>query len=502
MMRLIPATFLVGLLLGCGARPQAAGEADPPDLLVRWQFAGTDALAGDTNGAALRAVLAKPATRALLEETREKLAAAPLTKPLAPLLPDLFRARAFVEARGEPQTPEWTFALRLSPERAAVWEATWSNLAPAWDRAAARVIRVGDWVVAGVGAAPLRGLEAVRQRLTQHGRPGVHEEPGAWLELEAQLARLASLLNWPTTVPWPRVRLTVAGRGPHLRTVGRLTYERPLDLPLEPWRVPTNTIRDPLVSFTALQGVRPWLAAHPLVRELDLPAPNQVFAWAQSLVPYLTQIAWEMPEAASRLPGLKTNLPAALQARLPWLDFGELLYVPAKHRLAWSGFPIVVPHLNPAPDPGFVTAGLFPVETAQPPAPDELYAQILGRTNLVLYHWEITQPRLADWRELRLLYDMVAGYAPGPTNTAATRWLQDTNVTRHLGNAVTEITRVSPRELVLLRSSSIGLTAFEIHWVARWLDGRRFPLLSPPVRLIGASRSGAPAGSPPSPPPR
>ena len=499
MMRVAFSTLLAALVVACQPRSNSAAEPEAADLLVRWHFAGTERLAGETNGAALRAVLAEPATRALIAHTLERLGEAPVTKPLAPLFNDLLRAESFVQARGAPGRPEWTLAVRLPPERVAVWLGTWTNTARTWERSGARVAQAGEWVVAGVGDEPLAGFEAVRQRLHKTGRPAAHQEPGAWLDVEADLARLAPGLGLPTNVTWPRAHLALAGQGESLRTVGRFTYPRPLELPLEPWRIPTNTIQDPLISFTALQGVRPWLAEHALVRELDLPAPNQIYGWARTLAPYLTQFAWELPEVAARLPALQTKLPAALRARLPWLDFGEVQMVPSLTRLVWTGFPMLVPFLGPAPDPGFATAGIFPVSGGEKPAPAELFAQLHGRTNLVLYHWEITQPRLADWQELRLLYDMVAGHAPPPTNTPAVRWLQDTNVTRHLGNAVTEITRTGPRELTLVRRSAIGLTAFEIHWVTRWLDGRRFPLLSPPVRLLGAPKP-APAGSTNAPP--
>lgn len=501
MKRLVVAALVALGGIGCGPRTGASLDGEDPDLLVRWQFAGTARLATNTQGGALRAVLAEPATRTLLSQTWERLAAAPVTRPLAPLLPDLLEAESFVEARGPAERPAWTFAVRVGLERAAVWLNTWSNTAPAWERAQARVERAGEWIIAAVGDSPLAGFEAVQRRLKQSGRPAPHAEPGAWLEFEARLDRLAAAWGLPTNVTWPHTHLALAGQGDHLRTVGRFTWPRPLACPLEPWRLPTNTISEPLISFAALQGVGPWLAEHPLVRELDLPAPNQLFWWSRSLTPFLTQFAWEMPEAATRLPALQSRLAAALRSRLDWLDFGEVQLVSRLSRLAWTGFPMVVPFVNPAPDPGFVTAGIFPLDAPAEPAPAELYAQLRGRTNLVYYHWEVTPPRVADWQELRMLHDMVAGYAPPATNSPARLWLQDTNVTRHLGNTVTEITRSGPQQLTLVRRSAVGLTAFELHALARWLDGRRFPLFTPPVRLLRPAASAATPAPTPRPPP-
>lgn len=477
---LILAGVLVAVLVACGPGMRPAGAADAPDLLVRWHFAGTAALARDTNAVRLRAVLAEPATQTVLSRALARLAAAPETKPLAPFLKDLLEAESFVEARGEPARPDWTFALRLPPDRAAQWVGAWSNAAATWQRPRAQAITSGAWLLAGVGSEKLPGFEAARARLAQTGRPEVRAEPGAWLALETRLARLAPGFGLPTNVTWPQVQVAWTGRGENLRAVGRLTYDTPLNLPLEPWHLPTNTVRDPLLSFTAVQGIRPWLASQPLLAELGWPAPNQVFSWAQSPVPYQTQFAWEMPEAPARIQAALPKVKPALATRASWLNLGDVEFATNLTRLLWHGFPVVVPFINPAPDPGFVVAGLFPVVNPRAAAPPELYAQFRGRTNLVLYDWEITQGRLGDWQTLGMLHQMLAGYLPPATNSPARLWLQDTQVTRHLGNAVTEITQTSPHELAVVRVSAVGFTGFELNWLARWLDGSRFPRQTPP----------------------
>jgi hypothetical protein len=483
--------MLAALGAGCGQGTGATGAPDSADLLVRWHFAGTAALAGDTNAAALRTVLAQPSTRAVLTQALSRLTLAPETKPLAPFLNDLLVAESFVEARGEAARPDWTFALRLPPDRAGLWLTNWTAAAAAWQRPNAQAITAGDWVVAAVGGEQLPGLAAVRARLAKTGRPGVQAEPGAWFELEANLPRLAPALGLPASVSWPHAHFAWAGRGQNIRTAARFRYDQPLELPLEPWHLPTNTVREPLLSFTAVQGVRPWLAAQPVLAELSLPAPNQVFSWAKSPAPYETLFAWELADAPAWIQAAQAKLKPALKSRLPWLDFGEVRFVTNLNRLLWQGFPIIVPFVNPAPDPGFVVAGIFPVVSRKEAAPAELYDQFRGRTNLVLYDWEITQPRLGNWQALGMLHGMLARYTPPATNTPARLWLQDTNVTRHLGNTVTELTRVSPRELAGVRTSAIGFTAFELQWLARWLDGSRFPHLTPPERPANRTRPAA-----------
>jgi hypothetical protein len=110
------------------------------------------------------------------------------------------------------------------------------------------------------------------------------------------------------------------------------------------------------------------------------------------------------------------------------------------------------------------------------------------------YDWEISQARLEDWRMTSTFYRMVAGYQSPATNTLSYRWLSDTNITGRLGNSVTEVTRVSPTELKVLRSSSVGLTGLELFRLVTWLDDPAFPHSSePPV----VPRRGAAATPPP-----
>jgi hypothetical protein len=374
--------------------------------------------------------------------------------------------------------------VRLPAERARLWQSNWPGFAKTLGFAQADTVVLGDWLVAGMGDGPLSASRVVGKRIQQTRQPAPTHS-GAWLEIEAGLDKLAPMLGLPETVTWPpQAKLTAAGRGANLRVEGRFQYDKPLELPLEPWRIPTNTVREPLLAFTAVQGVRPWLAERTGLKELGVPAPNQAFAWSQSQVPYQTYYAWAMPDAAKILSAAAPRLPAVAKSALSWVNFGELQFNTNLHRLTWLGWPLILPYAEPAPDPGFAVAGIFPVTNPGRPAPPDLYAQIIGRTNLVYYHWEITQPRLADFEILNLVYSMVAGHAPPSTNSVGTLWLKDTNVTSQLGNTITEITRVSPRELAGTRSASVGLTAIELFQIVRWLDGANFPKWTPPEQMI------------------
>ena len=488
---------VVAAIAWAWAARTTAAETSPPTL-VQWHFLGAVQLAQDTNAARLRSVLAQPTTRAVFEQTIARLAAATGTNAAAaaltrPLFNDLLAAESFGEVRGGSGAPtQWLLAMRLPAEHGKRWASTWPALTGALGMAKGQAAYADGWLVGGVsasGEAP--DLKPLRQRVAGAGKAG------AWLEGVANLSGLARTFGWPTYVTWPEAHFAVVGGGQNVRATARLVFDHALDLPLEAWHIPTNTVREPLLSFTAIQGMRPWLAGRPVLTELSLPAPNQVFEWAQSQVPYQTHFAWAMPNADEHVRALQTKLLPAARAHVSWLNFGRLEYDTNRHRLSWLGFPVIVPFVNPAADAGFVEAGIFPILNPKATAPSELYAQILGRKELVYYDWELTQPRLADWQALQTLHGILAGYLPPLTNQVVLAWLQDTNVTRNLGNAVTEVTRAAPRELNAVRTSAVGLTAFEILQFARWVGGERFPHWTPPQSAAALRKARPHTNAPP-----
>ena len=525
MTRLIPLAILIGLISGCDARsvPGSAGSASAPAMaaqrqeIVRWQYVGTAPLAGETNAARLRQVLAEPATQNLLKDVLSKLArsvtnlaptnlAAPRPDPtawLAPILDDLFRA----ESVGSYQSAAskgtgLTLAVRLAPDRVRLWQTNWNHLVTGlgagplaevhgdgyvgweakWPAAPtlSRLLQAADWTVLswGNGGPPIP--VGWLSRIKTSGRPADPDKE-AWLWVDADLGRLATLLHWPASVTWPQADVKFFGRGANVRAQGRLKFAQPLSLKPEPWRIPTNTMSDPLVGFTAVQGLRSWLSVQPWVKDLALPSvPNQVYSWAQARIPFRTYLSWELPDRTNALLQLAPRLPALVTNQLYWAKHGRVMVETNRTRVTWFGLPLAEPFLQPAADPGFVVAGIFPLSQRFTPAPAELYAQVLGRTNLVYYDWELTQVRVDDWRQLKDVYEMAAGYQPSQGTTPASAWLTDTNVISHLSNAATEVTEVSPTELDLVRSSSVGFTGLELVMLMRWIDDPAFPKLSEP----------------------
>ena len=115
-------------------------------------------------------------------------------------------------------------------------------------------------------------------------------------------------------------------------------------------------------------------------------------------------------------------------------------------------------------------------------APAELFEQVLNRTNLLYYDWELTQERLAHGRQLFQLLDIIHYRRIQSTNVLSQRWLLDLRPL--MGNTITEVTLTSPKELSFVRKSNFGFTGFELALLARWLSSPGFPLTyEPPPRL-------------------
>lgn len=497
MRSLLLASACTFLFVGCG-RTSGTGDAPGP-VLARWHFAGAASLKGGTDAEALRAVLASTNCQALIEAALGKLNArltrgahpAPAAGPLPRLLlNELLRVESLVEARGtNVASPDWVLALRLGAGPAAWWQTNAPALGAQLGRTASATT-AHDWFILSLGAVTPPPVSDLAAQIKKEGRPA-NLRPAAWMQLELDLPKLAPAFGLPAAVQWPVASLAWAGRGGNLRMEGLLRFAKPVVPAVEPWRIPTNSIREPLIGFGALQGVGGWLAAQPWYQRLGVtPAPNQVFSWAQSQIPFQTYLAWQWPDLTNALRAIEPKLPPLASEYLPKVTSGQIAHATNLARINWTGLPIWLPFLGPAPDPGYVVAGLMPTEGKFSPAPPELFAEVTSRTNLVYYDWEISQARLEDWRMTGTFYRMVAGYQSPATNSLSYRWLTDTNITGQLGNAVTEVTRLSPTELKVLRSSSVGLTGLEMFSAVLWLDDPAFPGNSAPPP---ASRRGADA---------
>jgi hypothetical protein len=204
------------------------------------------------------------------------------------------------------------------------------------------------------------------------------------------------------------------------------------------------------------------------------PMPNQVCAWAISNSYCRAYFAVPVASGSNAIRQLAPTAPEFMLKRFP-SALGEMLLVSNRNELLWSGLPWILPNLRAYGngDGEWVVGSVFPLSGQTIPPPDELYAQVRGRTNLVYYDWEETPQRLDHSRQLYQLACIVDRRPILSTNSLSERWLLA--IRPKLGNAATEITQTGPQELTLLRKSQLGFTGFELATFGMWLESPGFP---------------------------
>ena len=447
-----------------------------------------------------------------------------LSTKLRPLLDDLVREEWYAEIQqGTRQSGELALAVRLDDQRAELWRANLTAVlsrmtnvqslpAPAsrqaWHLPLAPhpsrldLARAGGWTLLGI-AAETNGLLAemshrIRTAQTPVTAPGADSSlrkdpitgkvrpapanPTAgdyWLDADLDLKRVSRALSlgWNLPDAWPRISATWSGQGDQIRTAGKLTFPQPLNLQLEPWNIPTNLIRAPLVSFCAVRGVRSWLAGQDWVKHFQIePVPNQFCAWALGSSPALTAAATPMRNAEALL---QTIGPRVVAERNPWIAnhaLGLLEFTNTPPILAWSAIPMFAPALEIAQTPSgpFLVGRLGPrPPVASKPAPPELFAQLIKRPDLVYYDWEFTQPKLNHWVYLGQTARLAFILPQMPSDSAAFDFLL--KVAPKLGNTGTEVFHDGASSLSFVRNSHLGFTAIELHLLADWLESPAFP---------------------------
>ena len=537
-MRLLTVVLIASGLAGnVGCRKQESGETTGPaardEVLVRYHFVGTTSLTDNTNASRFRELWNLPETRRLVEQTLQKLAHAPRTlygdsvtpaqdergaALLRPMLDDLPRHESFVQVRGSAdKTAEWTLLVKLPADRLKLWRANLRELMQVWQLGKAatnmvegfaawevertdapalvRCVEAGPWLALGVGQRAMTAVHEALRRIKSGGRP-IAVASNYWLEAELNLPRLGAVLDFPPTIQWPRAKCTVTGSGENLRSKARLIFPANVTGPLEPWQIPTNIINDPLISFTAVRGVSPWLKECAMLRQLGLnPAPNELFFWAQGQLTFQSYLAFPLKQAASQLERAANRAPSLLGTNWHDRGMGHIGWRTNTHEMVWT-LPYINPFLKPTDYQGteFVFGGLFPPSPLTNPPPGELLSELATEPKLVYYDWEITQARLTSWRIMAQLFAMLADKPQLTTNTASLAWMMA--VESKLGNTITEVTAESPVEWSVARKSHLGFTAVELVALTRWLESVAFPKLS---FELPADRTPRPASK--SPPP-
>jgi hypothetical protein len=549
-------------LVGTGVASGQTGGGD--NVAATWHFAGSTLLADNPAFANVKTMLTLQSslefrnlalgrfsiwlTHSLGWETNADASA-----QVRPLLDDLLSAESYWglggSAQGSPhfviapstdgngprdegggaQGPlNFILAIQLDDKRAQVWQdhLRKSIRTPAesfkvqdfpgqrWNQAGGKsfwILRARDWTLVGVGE-DLQSLQTqFLQQLRQQGRPGPALSQ-SWLEAD---------LDWPRLVHWlpdsalpfkparTKINLTVE-TNQLLALNATVHYPQPIPWNPQPWRVPYDLIRSPLISFATGQDIAAFMTdREPLSRLADNPLTGQFYVWALGQMGLQNYAAWPVTDATNTLQRIASQAPAAFNPDLARLQAGEFDWRPDRNALLWTKVgPVLFPQLDVAPETNgqYLLASFFPLNLNEKPAPAALFQQFIASNNIVYYDWEGTGPRLDQWRLLAgllPLFPKIPQDAPDPASTNKTaasapakppviieeNWLAGLKPML-MKNTVTQVTRLAPDELAVVRKSPLGVTALELVVLSHWFSGAGSTglmpgLLPPPAKVSG-----------------
>ena len=416
---------------------------------------------------------------------------------MLPLVYDLEQEESYLEIQAATNSqPVFVLALRLTDDGqagrwftnlAAVLQSTVGSRAlidptgQGWSLQASNALvqlaRVGDWTLVGIAPDKNPLLADMAARIQRDGVPFVSGGTNLWLEANLDLQRLAQVFPAfdSRLSSLGHLNLTLSGDGGNVVTRGKLTFAKPFQKPLEPWHLPVDLMHEPLAGFTAMRGVQSWLAAWPLWRDAQIgAAPDQLFVWSLAGSPYQVYLAAPMP--GSEVSALTSHL---LEKGNSWLAAnGYINFDRAAdaNGVTWGNLPGIKPFIKSAgndPD-GWLFAGLLPdTNNAATPPPAGMIQDVLRRTNLVYYDWEVTGPRLQPDLQLTQTARQVLRHPQLSLDSASLNWLA--LLIPRLGTSATVISRTAPDQLTFYRRSTLGFTALELHLLAGWLESPQFP---------------------------
>jgi hypothetical protein len=476
---------------------------DAANAAARYHCDGSAQLTGNTNLSTLRKALALPSAApvrklvlarfsGLLANSFQCGTNSSAASLLEPLLSDVLQTESLGSFGGSAANPlNFVLALRLDAKRAQLWQ---DNLSKAfggpgekftteefnggrWNRGATDsfwIVPARGWLVAGRGNEFLPLQVEYLQQVSRQGRPGPPLQDN-WLEADVDWARLAAWLpDWARLLKPARIKIGMATETDNLRLTARVIY--PDAMPWKPgsWQIPAELVQSPLDSFTAGQDVAAFLNPGSNFSRLDGdPLTNQFYAWALKQMTFGTYMAWPVVNATNALEKLSIKASAAFSDELKQFNGTELLWQAKQRRLVLSNLRVILPSLEAVQDKAgeFLLLSVFPRLPASKPAPDELWKQINGRANLVYYDWELTGPRLRDWRLLGLM--LLSRWHESTDDEWDARLVEEKwlgELTPLAGNTVTEITRVAPNELSVVRNAPVGFTGIEMFLLENWLS--------------------------------
>lgn len=514
--------FVVGLIALFTGLTLRGAQVAYNQTVLSLRFGGTDVLGKDTNSTRLEKIFSLKESSVLKDEIVGKLSGAiarlltsgdvknDVIAPLTLVLNDLTKREFHLQVISrQDAVGEVIISVNLADNSGGVWN---SNLikfvedlsggrvsntkfsgASGWERklngkfTTIRCSRAGNWTVIGLSADKPVAFNNTIQQIQKRSKP--YDSSGSyWIEGDINLRWLSTALGLPLSSNIMSAKIVASNKANDVRSVLTLQYTAPIKWTQEQWKVPAETISDPLISFTAINGASSLLSEIDIIKKLNIqPLPNQLYLWALSGIPFMSYFAVPVADATNIIRELATRLPPLVINPDPKRNNGNIFWISNKAELVWQGLPVMAPLLKAITEKNgqFVVGGLFPVVTEKKtPIPKELLNQFIGRTNIMYYDWELTQERVVHWLQIYQLLPIFTSVPQVLESSPGQKWIL--KIAPELGDCATEIALTKPAEVTITRRSPIGFTGFELVQLARWFDSTNFPYGSGGNSGIGA----------------
>lgn len=513
--RTVGVSLLMALLVGCNepaaqtappapapkapSQPPAAVAAPAVQPLLHWQSAGLLAVSNSANGLRLKEVMGLPESAIVRSNTLHKLAhslpailfpeaaANPVQdEKLKPLLNDVLTYETELVWVSE-QPSRWRLTVKIPVEHTGIWSVNLYDLLVRGEllNKIPRTNLTGSTFVAAYSANETYtfglkdGVVTVERSDTNFNWAPIlkslpQRETNAWLALGLQTRLLPVVGDFFAPGNQPYAQLSMESKGENQVSKMTLKFPQPVGIKPEPWQVPTQTIRDPVISFTAIQGIDGWWQRQPLLKILRLSSPpKQAYVWAQSDLPFQTFATFPVKGASNLVTSSLSRWTNEFRTYLGADIAGAA--VMRTNELAWGGLLGFMPFLKAAPEPkdDHLLFGLLPMSSESTNLPPELLQQFVGRTNSIYYDWEITEARVTQLLQMAP-FVFISANRILTVNSPAPQTLVKAMAPK-LGNTATEATLTAADEIKVVRKSPIGLSGIELYVLSRWLDQNSFP---------------------------
>ena len=471
---------------------------------LKLHFAGIDNLVKRKDAKTLKGIWNQKETRELRKEVLEKLAnhlaslSGANSSYFKYILPDVGLGETILEVATSDNGPNISLIASMSSTRGQEWIKQLKKVAQmagatiqeeqqagatGWrvDFKEGRSLGFGfvdGWMLVGIGQETFQSLKQAARKISKEGR-AIQTDTENDITIEVKASVLPSSIRNQLPANAESIRLTSQLKKDNFFTKAVVTFNKELKDKIENWEIPTRTITEPLVSFTAARGVG-LSTAQEVLNTLQLnPTNNQFFAWSQGRTKFQSFFALKVKDPNNEIVKLSKKIRDFKKSGNEGEKYiGNVVYDSKKPSVTWGNVPLFAPYLTKgnSDDKGYLVGGVFPPDPIKKPIPKELLDEFINKKDLIYYNWEITGQRLAKWNLLIQFAAILSDQREQlVNNTKGISFI--TSLYPKLGNTITDAT-LSSNKLTITRKSHLGLSALEIALATRWLDNPQFPKLT------------------------